>query len=843
MSIGSGCVVMANYYTTAHNQFIANAPEIHSYLTGTYMREYAGAILDCGTGRRLYEPMKYVKVSSFRVAEGPDEHQHRALAAAKMGLSSFFVSKCAVGYFLVSNGRECGLFLASEGGVNYGFDDCLKAAIPDFAYENRFIDKGTKQQCALNGGVLLGLPPLSEKYVDQVLDVLGQMKGMVGILAWPTEIEQIYQYRNGLVELQERAETLGSIDNTFGSGSRRTIKEVVPAVNSLNSYLKKEVDRWAGAENMWEVCAWFSADTALNAERLGAALAGAVGTVSSAREAASGYIMTLENAFQSDSLYIPLAQYRTPPYEVPAGVEKSPLLSYLTTSELATYMQLPQYGHIGINVINSSGESNPLRPFAVNAQQNGDILLGAMKEGAQPFWLNLDDLNEHMLVTGATGSGKTNTVMTILDEAHRNHVPFCVIEAAKKDYWYLRHTMEDLEVYSAGQDAKALFIDPFIPEEGTVVGNHIDSLLYAFSGAFDMEAPTRLALSGLIKYAYVRQGWELGEIYYRQEKQCPTVQMLIDYLPQFMDEELQYGQEVSDNIRGSILNRLRSLNEGTIGAVINSGGERSLTGEALCSGSVVIELDDFSLDVKPFIAELILVKVGQYLRRQDAAKSLKNIIVLEEAHNVFGRIADGTGETSKSIASSYFSALLSEIREYGTGLIIADQGASKLNDNAISNTKVKIMHSLGSSDDVKAEEYALHLTEAQKRLIPELPKGTALVAVRGRPDTWRVAVREAQRSIGKNIACIFCSHRRFCSYDTIKDGLRGEDYHIAMTATNVLMNRYSGAALNVLVEDVQRQYQLDSCDKSCLLGYILGADVVKCSDREKRRIMYLFNKE
>lgn len=61
-------------------------------------------------------------------------------------------------------------------------------------------------------------------------------------------------------------------------------------------------------------------------------------------------------------------------------------------------------------------------------------------------------------------------------------------------------TIPDLDVYSAGQDAKWLSIDPFTPEYGTVIGNHIDSLLYAFSGAFEMETPTRLALSGLLKY-------------------------------------------------------------------------------------------------------------------------------------------------------------------------------------------------------------------------------------------------------------------------------------------------------------------------------------------------------
>lgn len=833
---------MANYYIEQHNKTIADAASIQDYLSGQYMQKYAGMMFDYGDERHVFEAMKYVKINSYRKSNTDKELAQKVLCAIKGGLASFFANKCAVGCFLTSDGQECSLFFASEGAINIGFDDYLRSAVPDITMETRFIDKDVRSRCTVYGGVIIGLPSQNTEYIDWVFDELKRMQGMVAILAWPTETYQSNGYKLGLMELYRHTEAIGGVDNTFGSSSRRTIQEVVPALASLNCYLKRETERWNEIENMWEVCVWFAADTEQNARRLGVLLSGALASEAAQYEGASIYAMTERSALREQSLFTPIVEYDAPPDTLPYGLQKSPLVTYLTTNEVATYFQLPLREHPGIKILDSSETPNPMQPFELNTSLGGDILLGQIPETKKQFWLNLADLNEHMLVTGATGSGKTNTVMAILQELYRNHVPFCVIESAKKDYWYLVDTIPDLDVYSAGQDAKWLSIDPFTPEYGTVIGNHIDSLLYAFSGAFEMETPTRLALSGLLKYAYIETGWQMDEIFCPKGKKCPTVQILIDLLPKFMERELSYGEEVSDNIRGSILNRLNTLNEGTVGSVINCKYGKPLSGEELCTGFAVIELDDFPIDVKPFIAELVLVKAGQYLRRQDAAEKLKNVIVLEEAHNIFSRVSTNGKETSKGIASMYFSSMLSEIREYGTGLIIADQGASQLNENAIANTKIKVLHSLGSKEDVDAEAYALHLSEYQKRLIPEMSKGVALISIRSKSSTWRVSINKTVSRSMRNIACLFCKHRRFCEEEVLFKHLRDDDYRLAMTSANILANRYDFAILKSLLTGIQAQYRLTKCDCSCILGYLLNLENSKCSDREKRRIIYLYNR-
>ncbi len=526
---------------------------------------------------------------------------------------------------------------------------------------------------------------------------------------------------------------------------------------------------------------------------------------------------------------------------------KSPLETFFTADDFATLFQLPAYAHPGIDVLTGGNETNPLRPFDIGGDTAGDLNIGRISDTGAPFCLWMNDLTEHVLVTGATGGGKTNTVMRIVCEVAANGIPYCIIEPSKKDYWVLTASDSTLQVYSAGQDALPLKMNPFIPEYGIDVGTHINALMYAFSGAFDMEAPTKFALEGLLKYSYRKEGWNIDEIYYGQQREIPQISGLIKNLPAYMESEIQYGQEVSDNIRGAILNRLNSMNEGLTSRIVSCSPNESLSGEQLCTQNVLLELDDLPIDLKPFIAELAIMKVSQYLRRQDSANSLMNVIVLEEAHNVFPEVAPNQPHTSRSIAGEYFSNMLSEIREYGTGIIIADQGASKINSNAIANTKTKILHRVSSEADVRAEAYAMHLDERRMSYLPEFRVGEALVSVGGAPHVWKVNIAGVEKRSLKNTACILCQHRKMCLYEELVSAIPQSDGLLKSTVVSALRNSYDMANWKSLIAWVAGRYSLTTCDETCLLGYLLDnfTQTVSGRDkgvREKRRILFLFNK-
>ena len=831
---------MANYIINQKNELIGRSGDILDYLTGMYMDRYrAGILAQSGDSYRL-ERFSYKHILSYRKTEDDEAFQERIRSAFRKLLGLLFTEDCGLGYFISSTGSAVQMTLAIESKSNLNADRALGSSIPELqSVSLPNADFEWKQKSAW-GGVIVNIPPQGEGYIDYVLQNLIGLPGNVGILAFPSTRSE--SYMAGLMDLKGQVDSLNDFSYTYGAGSRRTITPSFPELNKLGDYLERQIKRWAGTHGMWETCIWFSAETEHSADRLGAMLAGAVGGQKEATDAPCMYFLTDRNPFQTGIFEVPGSEYAHQRLGVPGGLIKSPLESFLTFDDLSALLQLPTYSHPGVDVLVTGSQASPLRPFDIGNNPIGELTIGHISDTGAPFHLRMDDLTEHALVTGATGSGKTNTVMRIIDEACRRGVPYCIIEPSKKDYWLLLSRDETLQVFSAGQDALPLQLNPFVPEQGVDIAAHISAVMYAFSGAFDMETPTRFALEGLLKHSYQDAGWDLADIYYGQRRRIPQISDLIHNLPEFMERELQYGPEVWDNIKGAILNRLRSMNEGIVSRIVTCTPESSLSGERLCSTNALIELDDLPIDLKSFVAELILMKVSQYLRRQNPSQGLRNLIVLEEAHNIFSDISHQQPQTSKAIASEYFSNMLSEIREYGTGLVIADQGASRINSNAIANTKVKILHSVASKADAEAESYAMHMDDMRMSYLPGFSTGEALVAVRGVPQVWKVNVAKVPRNRPKNIACLFCRHRQMCMYNDVEAALPLANGSLEASIQAAVLESYNMANWGALVSWVQRQYGLDGTDESCLLGCLLERFADSLGAREKRRILYLFNK-
>lgn len=90
----------------------------------------------------------------------------------------------------------------------------------------------------------------------------------------------------------------------------------------------------------------------------------------------------------------------------------------------------------------------------------------------------------------------------IISEIVNEDVPFIVIESAKKQYCELlgdSRLSGKMKVYSGGYDTTLLQINPFQPETGTILDNHIQSLVALFVSLFDEPAP--LPLLGVLQNA------------------------------------------------------------------------------------------------------------------------------------------------------------------------------------------------------------------------------------------------------------------------------------------------------------------------------------------------------
>lgn len=824
---------MSNYYRDRYNDFIAGAAEIYNYLSDNYMNALENLLLDQGEGCISLGRMQFVRVLRYRRTESAEADFEAVSNSMKASLRYCSGIGAALGYFIVSRKKEIGIYLAIEEASASRLVSYLAASVPDVACVPGFIPQRELSSLAVHAGVINGNIECNEVAVDKILSTMFDIDGVISILAVPMEAQELSDYVSGLSNLKRISEDLMSSDADQTRRVNRRSYSYIPEIDSLLDKLVEYFDNQA--EQYWKYCIWFGCRNRASLNMLGSAITAAINGCNRGQVGKARSYFTVDNPLKGGILSLPTADYSNCGYRFDPLVYKPSLLSYISTSGLASLLQLPSYSVNGFEVIELEKDSNSIHLFGTvyNKSSNRSIELGVHVGSDMPFFVSLNDLKEHVLITGATGAGKTNTVMGLVNGICKAGIPLLIIEPSKKDYWRLAFEVRNMRICSFGQDAEMLKINPLMPEEGTIVANHVDNLLHAFSAAFEMEPPTRFALDGLLKYTYDHFGWQMSDITYHSGKRFPKLRDMLVLLPEFVESHLPYGNEVKNNIYGSLFNRLSMLTTGVIGESVNA--DTCVTGRELCNGTVLVELDDLSLETKPLMAMLLMIKVEQYLRQGDVSPTLRNVIVLEEAHNIFANVTGNSVGSTKKMASDSFSNMLSQIRGYGTGIIIADQGASQINDMAVSNTKVKIIHSIVDWNDIEKVAFALNLTDIQKQVFPSLTTGEAIASVRGKRAVSCVKINRAEYAPIRNIACVLCPIRRQCVSFNVP--VNQAIPRCSLYTQEIFKCRFNPERLKNTLDAVASHVKWPANKQLCLLGHLLADDSIRCGEREKRRII------
>jgi hypothetical protein len=354
-------------------------------------------------------------------------------------------------------------------------------------------------------------------------------------------------------------------------------------------------------------------------------------------------------------------------------------------------------------------------------------------------------LNRHVFVCGATGAGKSQTVRNLLEQATRAGIPWLVIEPAKAEYRLMAARLPggelirirpgDLEVPPAG-------VNPLEPAAGPdgvryPLQAHADLVRALFLAAFEAGEPFPQVLAAALTRCYEQAGWDLVTGQALTPGTEPGYPGLAELQAAAMSvvEEIGYGREVTDNVRGFVTVRIGSLRLGTTGRFLE-GGHRLDFG-ALLDSNVVLEIEDCGDDrEKAFLTGTVLIRLAEYLRMRQRAEGpapsrLRHLTVVEEAHRLLRQPPPGTGSGPAAHAVEMFAGLLAEIRAYGEGLIIAEQIPSKLIPDVIKNTAVKVVHRLPALDDRDTVGATMNLTPDQSRYLVTLVPGEAAVHADG----------------------------------------------------------------------------------------------------------------
>lgn len=407
-----------------------------------------------------------------------------------------------------------------------------------------------------------------------------------------------------------------------------------------------------------------------------------------------------------------------------------------TSSELAILMGLPRNKVNGIPVRESVGFERNIVKMNDSIQKD-ELKIGNIyyleHEEKTDVLLNIDSLTMHCFITGTTGSGKSNAVYGLLNNALsvRKDLHFMVIEPVKGDYKTVFGHREDVSVYGTNASiTKLLRINPFRFRKEIHILEHIDYLIGIFNVCWPMEAAMPSVLKQAVERAYEHSGWDLrrSKNPYSHEL-FPTFQDVLKAINQIM-EESDFSAENKGNYKGALCTRLQQLMTGLNSMIFVCD---DLTDEEIFDSNVIIDLSRLgSSETKALLMGILVIRLKEY--RQSTTRSLstvlRHITVIEEAHNLLKRTSTEQAMDTANVAGKaveMISNSLAEMRSTGEGFIIVDQAPGLLDLSAIRNTNTKIVLRLPEASDREITGHAISLNQEQIDELAKLPTGVAAI--------------------------------------------------------------------------------------------------------------------
>ena len=457
--------------------------------------------------------------------------------------------------------------------------------------------------------------------------------------------------------------------------------------------------------------------------------------------------------------------YENVPFRHPFGDEFSHATTLLTTKELSCFINFPMNSLPGISVVDYWPDfSLTPQSFPEKAQilQLGHLLFNGIGSNI-PVSVPLNTLCRHALVAGVNGSGKTNSVLSILNGFLCHDKPIMIIEPAKTEYvdWAVSYNKEvdefnnkvnpkeqkkKIKIYMPGcqyyakgkTEPDELRLNPFevirINENFDYkVLSHIDKLKSVLAAAFPMQEILPTVIERLLYKLYTDSGWIAEGEQKQYPDKFPTLEDVNLRTIKALMSDLGYAEENTQNISAAIRTRFNSMKYGWKKALL---GNERLTGmdwKDLFGETCVINLSYAGDDAdKAFIMSLLMQFLYEYRVAESETEDYsfndnkcEHLVVVEEAHRVMTKCENP--EMPQYRSNQMFSSILSEVRAYSQGVMVVDQVPSRLIEDAVKNTNIKIIHKVVAADDAKILAESMGLTQEQQDVIPKLAIGQAIL--------------------------------------------------------------------------------------------------------------------
>lgn len=298
-----------------------------------------------------------------------------------------------------------------------------------------------------------------------------------------------------------------------------------------------------------------------------------------------------------------------------------------------------------------------------------------------PAKLYKSALYRHVLISGATGSGKSHTASIIAERVSKYlGIPVIIID------WHGEH-VNLLEDYS--------IINPFETPLEIFTGDLRD--ISIISSILELTPPQEYMLEKIVKKT--------------DFSKVKTLEAFLDLLEYYPDEsswmretKLSLHRKLSVLARyGEDLFHLAKHGYSSLNYILNQSWNKPSILDVSKIGDIGVRKLYSAFYVKKLVDEAI--KANQPL-----------VVIIEEAQNYLSR-----NQPVKPLCD-----MLREVRKFNIGLVVISQSISQLSDDALMNTNTKIVHSIKARADLEVVEKSLYLERDLATVLPYLEPGEAL---------------------------------------------------------------------------------------------------------------------
>ncbi|EMA41939.1 ATP-binding protein [Halobiforma nitratireducens] len=354
----------------------------------------------------------------------------------------------------------------------------------------------------------------------------------------------------------------------------------------------------------------------------------------------------------------------------------------------------------------------PVRPdeFYPYDDVSGPFYLGETPNG-EVVGLTPEQVNEHLLIVGRTGAGKTTMFYNLMEECTTWDLPFMVFDF-KNDYRHLA-TEQDLLVIN-WRDLK---FNPLQPPPGVQPAKWGEVIADTFAHTTDLLIGSESYFLEKLRDLYAL--YDLTEA--ADRPRYPSVFELkalvaADEIPK-ASPRYRYKERVWSRL---------SMMTGFSAEIFDC--SRGYPLEDLLERNVVFELKEPNQHVANFVVEAILTWLYYYRDAQGQRQGLRHVVMFDEAKRVF----DVNRERQPESGFPPIDDLMGKVREFGEALIIADHEPSKLTDSVKANTNAKLWLSLGSGKDTAEMARTFGLDSEETDFTRTLEKGEAVLKLADR---------------------------------------------------------------------------------------------------------------